>query len=160
MTPHTIASVYRDVVHQWSTQYAGRRSIIAVDGDSVDAVHAVATALGDAVTAAGYAVQHETITSVITAMGARADVAIPFRSDPVGADVLIVTGWGLLQVPARGLWDWTIWASTGIVRAPIRDVGAAQAFTQRDEPRSEANAIIDVSNPNTPFREWNDACAI
>ncbi|MFZ7089367.1 hypothetical protein [Curtobacterium sp. RRHDQ10] len=160
MSGPVIDGVYRAAVDQWHAQYSGRRTIIAIDGDSVAAVHTVAAGIREAVIDAGYTVQDESVTSVITAMGARADVAIPFRSDPAGADVLIVTGWGLLQVPARGLWDWTIWASTGVVRAPVRGSGAARAFAERDEPRSAANAIIDVSNPDAPFREWNDTCTV
>ncbi len=73
--------------------------------------------------------------------GLRADVIDPLRAERADA-VTIVSGDGsLLAERTRGLWHSSVWLLEG-----------------DEEPNTEADAIVDVSDPQHPTRRYADFC--
>jgi len=77
----------------------------------------------------------------------RSDVVVPFRSTGAGDGVLVVHGHGVLSPGTRGLWRWSLWAEQEDGR-----------LERRADVKIAASANLDVTDPDHPRREWNDAC--
>ncbi|WP_139195272.1 hypothetical protein [Curtobacterium sp. MCBA15_001] len=138
----TMAAIANEVIAQVGTN----RTVIGVDGqDGVD-LERVAAGLVD-----GFA-QHG-----VTAMAAaapttdadrlRSDLVAPFRTTGAGDGVLVVHGHGVLGAGARGLWRWSMWVEQESGR-----------LERRADVKIAASAVLDVTDPEHPRREWNDAC--
>jgi hypothetical protein len=138
----TMAAIASEVVAQVGTN----RTVIAVDGqDGTDLEH-VAGAL-----VAGFE-QHGVHAMAAAAPSAdpatlRTDLVTPFRTTGAGEGVLVVHGQGLLAPSTRTLWRWSLWVE--------QETGRLE---RRADVKIAASAVLDVSDPEHPRREWNDAC--
>jgi hypothetical protein len=138
----TMAAIAAELIAQAGTN----RTVVGIDGAGGVDLERVAAAL---VAALG---SHD-----VTAMSAAApstdadrlrdEVVGPFRSTGEGAGVLVVHGPGLLGAATRSLWRWSLWVEPDGDRAEASADGKAQA-----------SAVLDVTDPDHPRRNWNDAC--
>lgn len=137
-----MAAIAAEVIAQVGTN----RTVIGIDGqDGVD-LERVAAGL-----VAGFE-QHGVSAMAAAAPSAdvdalRADLVAPFRSTGAGDGVLVVHGHGVLAHGARGLWRWSLWAEHEDGR-----------LERRADVKIAASAVLDVTDPEHPRREWNDAC--
>ncbi|SDQ87758.1 hypothetical protein SAMN02800687_2932 [Curtobacterium sp. UNCCL20] len=137
-----MAAIAAEVIAQVGTN----RTVIGIDGqDGVD-LERVAAGL-----VAGFE-QHGVSAMAAAAPSAdvdalRADLVAPFRSTGAGDGVLVVHGHGVLAHGARGLWRWSLWAEQEDGR-----------LERRADVKIAASAVLDVTDPEHPRREWNDAC--
>ena len=138
----TMAAIANEVIAQVGTN----RTVIGIDGqDGVDLEH-VAAAL-----VVGFE-QHGVSAMAAAAPSAdvdelRSGVVTPFRTTGAGDGVLVVHGHGVLGVGARGLWRWSMWVEHESGR-----------LERRADVKIAASAVLDVTDPDHPRREWNDAC--
>jgi hypothetical protein len=138
----TMAAIASEVVAQVGTN----RTVIAVDGqDGTDLEH-VAAAL-----VAGFE-QHGVQAMAAAAPSAdvdalRSELVTPFRTTGAGEGVLVVHGQGLLAPSTRPLWRWSLWVEQESGR-----------LGRRADVKIAASAVLDVTDPEHPRREWNDAC--
>jgi hypothetical protein len=122
------------------------RTVLAIDGDDGTDLERVAASLVRAFEAAGvFAMSAAAPSSAIDEL--RSDIVQPFRSTGAGAGVLVVHGRGLLAAPTRTLWQWTLWVER-----------SADATERGGDAKTHASAVLDVSDPEHPRRNWNDAC--
>jgi hypothetical protein len=77
----------------------------------------------------------------------RADLVTPFRSTGEGDGVLVVYGAGVLGARPRTLWRWSLWVER-----------EDSALERRADVKTAASAVLDVTDPEHPRRDWNDAC--
>jgi hypothetical protein len=138
----TMAAIAGEVIAQVGTN----RTVIAVDGqDGVDLEH-VASAL-----VAGF--EQQGVHAMAAAAPStdadvlRADLVTPFRTTGAGDGVLVVHGTGLLATGTRTLWRWSLWVEQESGR-----------LERRADVKIAASAVLDVTDPDHPRREWNDAC--
>ncbi len=127
-------------------QVGTNRTVIGIDGQPGTDLEHVAAAL-----VAGFE-QHGVPATAAAAPSAsadalRADLVAPFRSTGAGPGVLVVHGHGTLDPGVRGLWRWSMWVE--------QEQGRLE---RRADVKIAASAILDVSDPEHPRREWNDAC--
>ena len=138
----TMAAIANEVIAQVGTN----RTVIGIDGqDGVDLEH-VAAAL-----VVGFE-QHGVSAMAAAAPSAdvdelRSGVVTPFRTTGAGDGVLVVHGHGVLGVGARGLWRWSMWVEHESGR-----------LERRADVKIAASAVLDVTDPDHPRRDWNDAC--
>ncbi|TCK61211.1 hypothetical protein [Curtobacterium sp. PhB136] len=138
----TMAAIAGEVIAQVGTN----RTVVGIDGqDGVDLEH-VAAAL-----VAGFE-QHGVSAMAAAAPSAdvdalRSGLVAPFRSTGAGDGVLVVHGHGVLGAGARGLWRWSLWVEQESGR-----------LERRADVKIAASAVLDVTDPAHPRREWNDAC--
>jgi hypothetical protein len=138
----TMAAIAGEVIAQVGTN----RTVVGIDGQPGTDLERVAAALANgfeqhgipALTAAAPATDADTL---------RADLVAPFRSTGAGDGVLLVHGHGLLAPGARTLWRWSLWVE--------RD---EDRLERRADVKVAASAVLDVTDPEHPRREWNDAC--
>ncbi|MGU3408548.1 hypothetical protein ACLBWP_00440 [Microbacterium sp. M1A1_1b] len=138
----TMAAIANEVIAQVGTN----RTVIGVDGqDGVD-LERVAAGLVQGFESHG--------VSAMAAAAPSADVdelrsglVAPFRGTGAGAGVLVVHGHGVLGTGARGLWRWSLWVE--------QETGRLE---RRADVKIAASAVLDVTDPEHPRREWNDAC--
>lgn len=127
-------------------QVGTNRTVIGIDGqDGTDLEH-VAAAL-----VAGFE-QHGVSAMAAAAPSAdpdalRSGVVAPFRATGAGDGVLVVHGHGLLAPGVRGLWRWSLWVEQ-----------EAGRLERRADVKIAASAVLDVTDPEHPRRDWNDAC--
>jgi hypothetical protein len=58
-----------------------------------------------------------------------------------------VHGHGVLAPTTRTLWRWSLWVEQESGR-----------LERRADVKIAASAVLDVTDPDHPRREWNDAC--
>ncbi|WIA98761.1 MULTISPECIES: hypothetical protein [unclassified Curtobacterium] len=137
---------YAEIAGEVIAQVGTNRAVVGVDGqDGVD-LERVAAGL-----VAGFA-RHGVSAMAAAAPSSdvdvlRSDVVTPFRTTGAGDGVLVVHGHGLLAPGARGLWRWSLWAE--------QETGRLE---RRADVKIAASAVLDVTDPDHPRREWNDAC--
>ncbi|WP_186317789.1 hypothetical protein [Curtobacterium sp. 9128] len=138
----TMSAIAGEVIAQVGTN----RTVVGIDGqDGVD-LERVAAALVTGFAAHG--------VSAMAAVAPSADVdalrtglVTPFRTTGAGPGVLVVHGHGVLASGARGLWRWSMWVEQESGR-----------LERRADVKIAASAVLDVTDPEHPRREWNDAC--
>lgn len=137
-----MAAIAAEVIAQVGTN----RTVVGVDGQDGTDLERVAAGL-----VAGF--QQHGVQAMAAAAPSpevdtlRADLVAPFRSTGEGPGVLVVHGHGVLAKGARGLWRWSLWVEQ-----------EAGRLERRADVKIAASAILDVSDPEHPRREWNDAC--
>lgn len=137
-----MAAIAAEVIAQVGTN----RTVVGIDGqDGTDLERAAAGLV------AGFQ-QHGVQAMAAAAPSSdadtlRADLVAPFRSTGEGPGVLVVHGHGVLAHGVRGLWRWSLWVEQEDGR-----------LERRADVKIAASAILDVSDPEHPRREWNDAC--
>ncbi|MFB9648045.1 hypothetical protein [Curtobacterium pusillum] len=138
----TMAAIAAEVIAQVGTN----RTVVGVDGQDGTDLERVAAGL-----VAGFQ-QHGVSAMAAAAPSSdvdilRADLVTPFRTTGAGAGVLVVHGHGTLAPGARGLWRWSLWVEQESGR-----------LERRADVKVAASAVLDVTDPEHPRREWNDAC--
>jgi hypothetical protein len=138
----TMAAIASEVIAQVGTN----RTVVAVDGQDGLDLERVAAAL-----VAGFE-QHGVHAMAAAAPSndadtLRADLVTPFRTTGAGDGVLVVHGAGLLAPGTRSLWRWSLWVEQ-----------EAGRLERRADVKIAASAVLDVTDPEHPRREWNDAC--
>jgi hypothetical protein len=144
-------TVVHDLVSEMLSRLPSGGGIVAVDGDAGEQVSDMGSQLALEISARG-------LTSSV-----RAFTGKDFESLPADTDVVLVVGEGALQPDVRTRWNWTLWVEASGVRDPAsndRTAVAFESYRSRDEPKGAASAIVDVSDPEAPHRDWNDACSI
>lgn len=122
--------------------YPRGRRLAAVAGADAERSRLAADALAEALRSAGHDVERVHV-AVVDAAALRAEVVGPFRSAPSEDRVLLVSGPGLLLGnDARGLWNFTVWQLAG-----------------DEPPHTVANALVDLTDPQHPYRRFADYCA-
>lgn len=137
-----MAAIAAEVIAQVGTN----RTVIGVDGQDGTDLERVAAGL-----VAGFA-QHDIPAMAAAAPSGdvdvlRSDLVTPFRTTGAGDGVLVVHGHGVLGHGARGLWRWSLWVEQEDGR-----------LERRADVKIAASAVLDVTDPEHPRREWNDAC--
>ncbi|MBT2503291.1 hypothetical protein [Curtobacterium sp. ISL-83] len=138
----TMAAIAGEVI----TQVGTNRTVVAIDGQDGTDLERVAAAL-----VSGFA-QHGVHAMAAAAPSSdidvlRSDIVIPFRTTGAGDGVLVVHGTGLLAPRTRTLWRWSLWVEQESGR-----------LERRADVKIAASAVLDVTDPEHPRREWNDAC--
>ncbi|WP_248703254.1 hypothetical protein [Curtobacterium sp. MWU13-2055] len=138
----TMAAIVAEVIAQVGTN----RTVIGIDGqDGTDLEHVAATLV------AGF--EHHGVSAMAATAPStdpdtlRDEVVAPFRTTGAGDGVLVVHGHGLLAPGVRGLWRWSLWVEQ-----------EAGRLERRADVKIAASAVLDVTDPEHPRREWNDAC--
>ncbi|WP_298865779.1 hypothetical protein [uncultured Microbacterium sp.] len=134
------SSLLSEIVDEFLRSYAHGSRLLAVSSPDAERSTAFATALS-----AAFA-ERQISTTAVTPNAPDADtlrsrVVAPFRD--AGADaVLIVAGdEGLLDATRRGMWHFSVWLLAG-----------------SEEPHDDATVLVDVSDPQHPFRRFADSC--
>jgi hypothetical protein len=138
----TMAAIAAEAIAQVGTN----RTVIGVDGQDGTDLERVAAALVtgfeqhgiSAMAAAAPSADQDTL---------RSDLVTPFRTTGAGDGVLIVHGRGILAPGVRTLWRWSLWVEQESGR-----------LERRADVKIAASAVLDVTDPEHPRREWNDAC--
>ncbi|WP_439688553.1 hypothetical protein ACRQ4C_09975 [Curtobacterium sp. SP.BCp] len=138
----TMAAIAAEAIAQVGTN----RTVVGIDGQSGTDLEHVAAAL-----VAGFE-KHGVQAMAAAAPSASADqlrseLVAPFRSTGSGPGVLVVHGHGVLDPGVRGLWRWSLWVE--------QEEGRLE---RRADVKIAASAVLDVTDPEHPRREWNDAC--
>jgi hypothetical protein len=138
----TMAAIAGEVIAQVGTN----RTVVGVDGQDGTDLERVAAAL-----VAGFE-QHGVSAMAAAAPSAdadtlRSDLVTPFRTTGAGDGVLVVHGQGVLAPSTRTLWRWSLWVEQ-----------EAGRLERRAAVKIAASAVLDVTDPEHPRREWNDAC--
>lgn len=137
-----MAAIAQEVIAQVGTN----RTVIGIDGqDGVD-LERVAQGLVTGFERHGVSAMAAAAPSS-DADELRSGLVVPFRTTGAGDGVLVVHGHGTLAPGARGLWRWSLWVE--------QDAGRLE---RRADVKIAASAILDVTDPEHPRREWNDAC--
>jgi hypothetical protein len=130
------------VVDEFLHSYSRGSRLIAVSSPDRDRSAAFAASLTAALTARGI-----TTTSVVPdapdADTLRSRVVGPFRSARENAVLVIAGDAGLLDDTRRGMWHFSIWLMAGA-----------------ETPHTAATALVDVTDPQHPFRRFADYCAV
>lgn len=137
-----MAAIASEVIAQVGTN----RTVVGIDGQDGTDLERVAAAL-----VAGFQ-QHGVPAMAAAAQSSdvdvlRSDIVTPFRTTGAGEGILVVHGAGLLAPGARGLWRWSLWVEQESGR-----------LERRADVKIAASAVLDVTDPDHPRREWNDAC--
>ncbi len=156
-----VTSVFGDLASQAMISLPSRRGLIAVSGEAEEEMEAVADRLVEALRlqgteSAAHSVVEDESMSVERVLNA-------LLSQPQSEEILVVFGAGLLSPAVRTRFHWTLWLERSATRRTDRDAVTADAFRRFrdiDEPRAAASAILDVSDPSSPRRDWNDACSV
>ncbi len=136
----------RALAEELVAQAGVARTVVGIDGQVGTDLERVAQAL-----------VHALNSMEVSAMAAaapspdldtlRRDVVQPFRSTGAGDGVLVVHGHGVLAEGVRALWRWSLWVEHDDER-----------LAAREPVKIAASAILDVTDPEHPRRNWNDAC--
>ncbi|OII14090.1 hypothetical protein BIU97_01055 [Curtobacterium sp. MCBA15_009] len=138
----TMAAIASEVIAQVGTN----RTVIGIDGQDGTDLERVARGL-----VAGF--EQQGVSAMAAAAPStdadtlRADLVAPFRTTGAGDGVLVVHGRGVLGHGVRGLWRWSLWVEQ-----------EAGRLERRADVKIAASAVLDVTDPDHPRREWNDAC--
>lgn len=137
-----MAAIAAEVIAQVGTN----RTVIGIDGQDGTDLERVAAGL-----VAGFE-QHGISALAAAAPSSdvdalRSDLVAPFRSTGAGDGILVVHGHGVLGHGARALWRWSLWVEQEDGR-----------LERRADVKIAASAVLDVTDPEHPRREWNDAC--
>ncbi|WP_423917342.1 hypothetical protein ACPEEZ_08265 [Frigoribacterium sp. 2-23] len=146
------AELIHELVSEMLGRLPGGRGHVGVDGDAGHGLEEVARRLVDDMASRG--------TSARVVAFEETGVDIPMLEDE---DVVVAFGEGALNPGIRSRFGWTLWVEATGVRDPSsndRTAEAFQTYRTRDEPKSAASAIIDVSDPSSYRRDWNDACSV
>ena len=115
--------------------------LAAVAGSDAERSRAVADALAAALREAGHEAERAHVETVVPE-ALRTEVIAPFREAPASDRVLVVSGPGLLLADdARGIWNFSLWQMAG-----------------DEPPYTVATALVDVTDPQHPFRRFADSC--
>ncbi|MGN7189726.1 hypothetical protein [Curtobacterium sp. MCBA15_004] len=137
---------YAEIAGEVIAQVGTNRAVVGVDGQ--DGVDLERVAAGLVAGFARYGVSAMAAAAPSSDVDVlRSDVVTPFRTTGAGDGVLVVHGHGLLAPGARGLWRWSLWAE--------QETGRLE---RRADVKIAASAVLDVTDPDHPRREWNDAC--
>ncbi|WP_420367876.1 hypothetical protein [Curtobacterium sp. L1-20] len=138
----TMAAIAAEVIAQVGTN----RTVIGIDGQEGTDLERVASALVEGFKQHGVsAMAAAAPTSDADVL--RSDIITPFRTTGAGDGVLVVHGRGVLAHGAHRLWRWSLWVEQEDGR-----------LERRADVKIAASAVLDVSDPEHPRREWNDAC--
>lgn len=138
-----MTDVWNGIADEFLHLYPRGNRLLAVTGADAERSRRTADDLAAALTAADQNVER-THTDDGDATALRADVIAPFRAAPQDGRVLIVSGPAALMAEnARGLWNFTLWQMIG-----------------DEPPHSVASALVDVTDPDAPFRRFADYCAL
>ncbi len=137
-----MAAIAAEVIAQVGTN----RTVVGIDGQAGTDLERVAAGL------VGGFEQHGVSAMAAAAPSGdvdtlRADLVAPFRSTGEGPGVLVVHGHGVLAHHTRTLWRWSLWVEQESGR-----------LERRADVKIAASAVLDVTDPDHPRREWNDAC--
>ena len=130
------------VIDEFLHSYARGSRLIAVASPDRDRSAAFAAQLTTALTARG-------ITATSATPGApdadtlRSEVVGPFRSARENAVLVVAGDAGLLDDTRRGMWHFSIWLMVG-----------------DETPHTASTALVDVTDPQHPFRQFADYCAV
>lgn len=138
----TMAAIAAEAIGQVGTN----RAVVGVDGPAGTDLERVAAGLAAGFRSHGVPAEAAAAPSA-DADTVRADLVVPFRSTGEGPGVLVVHGHGLLAPGPRALWRWSLWAE--------RD---EDRLERRADVKLAASAVLDVTDPEHPRRDWNDAC--
>ncbi|MFL0388951.1 hypothetical protein [Curtobacterium sp. 179-B 9B NHS] len=138
----TMAAIASEVIAQVGTN----RTVVGIDGQDGTDLERVAAALVGAFQQQGVSAMAAAAPSADLDV-LRAEVVTPFRTTGAGEGVLVVHGQGLLAPGPRGLWRWSLWVEQEDGR-----------LERRADVKIAASAVLDVTDPDHPRREWNDAC--
>jgi hypothetical protein len=137
-----MAAIAAEVIAQVGTN----RTVIGIDGQEGTDLERVASALVEGFKQHGVsAMAAAAPTSDADVL--RSDIITPFRTTGAGDGVLVVHGRGVLAHGAHRLWRWSLWVEQEDGR-----------LERRADVKIAASAVLDVSDPEHPRREWNDAC--
>lgn len=138
--PTTSSDLLNSIVDEFLHSYARGSRLIAVASPDRDRSAAFAAQLTTALTARG-----TTATSVTPdapdADALRSDVVGPFRSARENAVLVVAGAAGLLDDTRRGMWHFSIWLMSG-----------------DETPHTAATALVDVTDPQHPLRQFADYC--
>lgn len=136
----TSAELLNSVIDEFLHSYAHGSRVVAVSSPDRDRSAAFAAQLAAAFTSRGI-----TASSVAPdapdADALRAEVVGPFRSKRENAVLVVAGDAGLLDDTRRGMWHFSIWLVAGDER-----------------PHTAATALVDVTDPQHPFRRFADSC--
>ncbi|MDQ0615594.1 hypothetical protein QF046_003235 [Microbacterium sp. W4I4] len=136
----TSAELLNSVIDEFLHSYAHGARLVAVSSPDRDRSAAFAAQLAAAFTSRGI-----TATSVTPdapdADTLRSEVVGPFRSARANAVLIVAGDAGLLDDTRRGMWHFSIWLLAG-----------------DEKPHTAATALVDVTDPQHPFRQFADYC--
>ncbi|WIB66154.1 hypothetical protein DEI93_09085 [Curtobacterium sp. MCBD17_035] len=148
----TMQAIATEVAHN----AGAARTVIAVDGGPGVDLERVAASLVAALEQQGVKAMHAAASST-DADGLRAEVVDPFRTIGTDPGILVVTGKRLLSRSVRSLWRWSLWVERDDRSEPRAD-DPFTTYVRQDDPKGAASAVLDVTDPEHPRRNWADAC--
>lgn len=160
MTDTSATALFDALVEEITTRAPSGRILIAIDGPDAEATGRFADQAAAALEGAGRTVERASAPGDAYRhdadwSGLRATLA-GFRKEE-GDGYLLVDGRFLLSPGIRGAWHIKIWLEGDITLMP--ESYAEQLKYVRDEnPRTQADAIYDVSDAELPKRVWGDSC--
>jgi len=138
----TSAELLNSVIDEFLHSYAHGSRLVAVSSPDRDRSAAFAAQLAAAFTARGI-----TATAVTPdardADTLRSEVVGPFRSARENAVLIVAGDADLLDDTRRGMWHFSLWLMAG-----------------DETPHTAASALVDVTDPQHPFRQFADYCAV
>ncbi|MGB3374751.1 MAG: hypothetical protein WBA87_06390 [Microbacterium sp.] len=135
-------SLLNSLIDEFLHSYAHGSQLIAVSSPDRDRSAAFAAQLATTFTARGITATAE-ISDAPDADTLRSEVVGPFRSARENAVLVVAGDAGLLDDTRRGMWHFSIWLMAG-----------------DESPHTAATALVDVTDPQHPFRQFADYCAV
>jgi len=136
------ADLLNSVIDEFLHSYAHGSRLVAVSSPDRDRSAAFAAQLAAAFTARGITATAE-VPDAPDADALRSELVGPFRSARENAVLVVAGDPGLLDDTRRGMWHFSIWLMAG-----------------EETPHTAATALVDVSDPQHPFRRFADYCAV
>lgn len=138
----TSAELLNSIIEEFLHSYARGSRLIAVSSPDRERSAAFAAQLAAAFTARGITATSE-LPDAPDADALRSEVVGPFRSARENAVLVVAGDAGLLDDTRRGMWHFSIWLMAG-----------------DETPHTAATALVDVTDPQHPFRQFADYCAV
>lgn len=138
----TSADLLNSVIDEFLHSYAHGSRLVAVSSPDRDRSAAFAAQLAAAFAARGITATAE-VPDAADADTLRSELVGPFRSARENAVLVIAGDAGLLDDTRRGMWHFSIWLMAGA-----------------ETPHTAATALVDVTDPQHPFRRFADYCAV
>ena len=144
----TSAELLNSVIDEFLHSYAHGSRLVAVSSPDRDRSAAFAAQLAAAFTARGITATAVTPDAADAADAAdavtlRAEVVGPFRGARENAVLIVAGDADLLDDTRRGMWHFSLWLMAG-----------------DETPHTAASALVDVTDPQHPFRQFADYCAV
>ena len=138
----TSAELLNSVIDEFLHSYAHGSRLVAVSSPDRDRSAAFAAQLAAAFTARGVTATPVT-PDAADADTLRSEVVGPFRSARENAVLIVAGDADLLDDTRRGMWHFSLWLMAG-----------------DEAPHTAASALVDVTDPQHPFRQFADYCAV